>query len=45
MPNLTARENIDLVTEIADGPLDASGTLELVGLAKRQDQVSSRSAR
>jgi len=41
MPSLTARENVDLVTEIADDPLDASEALELVGLAKRQDHFPS----
>ncbi|MCI4644148.1 MAG: ABC transporter ATP-binding protein [Hyphomonadaceae bacterium] len=37
MPSLTARENVELVTEIASDPLDASEALGLVGLAKRQD--------
>ncbi len=35
MPGLTARENVELVTEIADDPLDASQALELVGLDSR----------
>jgi len=42
MPSLTARENVDLVTEIADDPMDASEALELVGLAKRQDHFPSQ---
>lgn len=37
MPSLTARENVELVTEIAGNPLDASEALALVGLDKRQD--------
>ena len=41
MPSLTARENVDLVTEIADNPLDAGEALDLVGLGKRQDHFPS----
>lgn len=41
MPSLTALENVDLVTEIADAPLDAREALELVGLGKRQDHFPS----
>jgi len=37
MPSLTARENVELVTEIADDPLDPVEALERVGLGKRQD--------
>jgi len=37
MPSLTARENVELVTEISDNPLDPSEALELVGLGHRQD--------
>jgi putative ABC transport system ATP-binding protein len=37
MPSLTARENVELVTEIADDPLDPGEALEQVGLGKRQD--------
>ena len=36
MPSLTARENVELVTEIADDPMDPGEALELVGLGKRQ---------
>ncbi|WP_417477113.1 ABC transporter ATP-binding protein [Maricaulis sp.] len=36
MPSLSARENVELVTEIADDPLDAGEALELVGLGARQ---------
>jgi putative ABC transport system ATP-binding protein len=35
IPSLTARENIALVTEISETPLDASEALELVGLTDR----------
>lgn len=37
MPSLTALENVELVTEIADDPLDADEALRLVGLDKRKD--------
>ncbi|PID60460.1 MAG: ABC transporter [Gammaproteobacteria bacterium] len=36
MPSLTARENVELVTEIAADPLDPAAALELVGLGERQ---------
>ncbi len=35
IPNLTARENVLLATEISDDPLDVDETLELVGLSHR----------
>jgi len=35
MPSLTAKENVELVTEIADDPMDAEHALELVGLTDR----------
>ena len=35
MPSLTAHENVELVTEIADDPLDPAEALALVGLGKR----------
>jgi ABC-type lipoprotein export system ATPase subunit len=34
MPSLTAKENIELVTEIATNPLDALAALDLVGFIK-----------
>lgn len=37
MPSLTAHENVELVTEISDHPMDAAEALELVGLHKRLD--------
>ena len=37
MPSLTARENVELVTEIAQNGLSAGEALELVGLEKRAD--------
>src|SRR5512147_2965409 len=37
IPSLTARENVELVGEIADNPLSAFEALELVGLADRMD--------
>ncbi len=35
IPSLTALENVSLVTEIADHPLDPTAALELVGLRER----------
>ena len=35
MPSLTAHENVELVTEIADDPLDPADALALVGLKER----------
>jgi putative ABC transport system ATP-binding protein len=37
MPSLTARENVELMTEIADAPMDAAAALALVGLGDRMD--------
>ncbi|MEM1231565.1 MAG: ABC transporter ATP-binding protein [Pseudomonadota bacterium] len=37
MPSLTARENVELVTEIAESPMPAEEALSLVGLADRAD--------
>lgn len=42
IPSLTARENVVLVTEIADSPLTAEQALELVGLADRMDHFPSQ---
>ena len=36
-PSLTARENVELITEIADNPMDPREALSLVGLAERVD--------
>ena len=35
IPSLTARENVELVTQIATNPLDAAAALDLVGLSER----------
>jgi putative ABC transport system ATP-binding protein len=37
MPSLTARENVELITEIADRPIDATEALIMVGLRDRMD--------
>ncbi len=42
MPSLTARENVELVTEIARDPLDADTALALVGLKERMDHFPSQ---
>lgn len=42
MPSLTARENVDLVTEIADSPISAEKALELVGLTDRIDHFPAQ---
>lgn len=36
MPSLTAEENVELVTEIADNPLDPAEALAMVGLQQRR---------
>ena len=42
MPSLTARENVELVTEISTDPMPASEALALVGLAERMDHFPSQ---
>lgn len=42
MPSLTARENVDLVTEIASHPIAAEKALDLVGLGNRMDHFPSQ---
>lgn len=42
IPSLTARENVMLVTEIADHPLDPAEMLRLVGLGERIDHFPSQ---
>jgi putative ABC transport system ATP-binding protein len=42
LPGLTARENVELVTEIADDPMDAADALGLVGLGERLDHFPAQ---
>ena len=42
IPSLTARENVNLVTEIARRPMPADTALELVGLAGRMDHFPAQ---
>jgi len=42
VPNLTARENVLVATEIAKNPLNVDETLELVGLGHRMDHFPSQ---
>jgi putative ABC transport system ATP-binding protein len=42
IPSLTARENVQLVTDIADYPMDADEALDLVGLAERLDHFPAQ---
>ncbi|HTM82065.1 ABC transporter ATP-binding protein [Asticcacaulis sp.] len=42
IPSLTARENVDLVREIADNPLSAADALALVGLTGRMDHFPAQ---
>ena len=42
IPSLTARENVELVTEIAEAPMDALDALELVGLAERTNHFPAQ---
>ena len=37
IPSLSARENVQLVTDLADHPMDAADALRLVGLGERLD--------
>jgi len=42
IPSLTARENVQLVTDIADDPLEADEALDLVGLGSRLDHFPAQ---
>jgi len=42
IPSLTARENVQLVTDIVPAPLPPAEALELVGLAARQDHFPAQ---
>lgn len=42
IPSLTARENVAIVTEIADNPMMPESALELVGLTDRLDHFPSQ---
>ena len=42
IPSLTVRENVELVTDIAEHPMPASEALALVGLAGRMDHFPSQ---
>ncbi|TWT85380.1 Macrolide export ATP-binding/permease protein MacB [Posidoniimonas polymericola] len=42
IPSLTARENVQLITEIADNPLDPAEALALVDLENRMDHFPSQ---
>ncbi|MBT8422337.1 MAG: ABC transporter ATP-binding protein [Gammaproteobacteria bacterium] len=42
MPSLTARENVALVTEIADDPMDPADALRVVGLGERLDHFPAQ---
>ena len=42
IPSLTVRENVELVTDIADHPMPAIEALGLVGLADRLDHFPSQ---
>jgi len=42
IPSLTARENVELVTEIARNPMPATEALQLVGLSERADHFPAQ---
>jgi len=42
VPSLTARENVELVTEISERPIDAAHALALVGLTGRLDHFPAQ---
>ncbi|MFA7604565.1 MAG: ABC transporter ATP-binding protein [Novosphingobium sp.] len=42
IPSLTAEENVRLVTDIAERPMDAAEALDMVGLAERRDHYPAQ---
>ena len=42
IPNLTARENVEMATQICRSPMDAGEALEMVGLTHRQENFPSQ---
>ena len=42
IPSLTARENVEIVTEIAERPMSAADALALVGLTERADHFPAQ---
>src|SRR5690606_8236064 len=42
IPSLTARENVELVTELSEHPMDAAQALDLVGLGERLDHFPAQ---
>ena len=42
IPSLTARENVDLVTEVSDDPMPSADALALMGLTERLDHFPSQ---
>ena len=42
VPNLTAKENVELATQICPGAMDAAEVLELVGLGDRLDNFPAQ---
>ena len=42
IPSLTARENVELVTDIAEDPMSPTDALDMVGLAERIDHFPSQ---
>ncbi|MFP6581710.1 MAG: ABC transporter ATP-binding protein [Candidatus Hydrogenedentota bacterium] len=42
MPNLTAKENVEMATEISDDPMESLEALELVGLSDRAGHFPSQ---
>jgi putative ABC transport system ATP-binding protein len=42
IPSLTARENVAIVTEIADNPMDPAAALAMVGLEQRLDHFPAQ---
>ena len=42
IPSLTARENVELITEIAEDPIDPAAALAMVGLQDRMDHFPAQ---
>lgn len=42
MPNLNSKQNLDLISELVDNPLDSEEALKLVGLSAKKDNYPSQ---
>ena len=42
MPNLTSRQNLDLIGELSDDPMDSAKALDIVGLSQKMNSYPSQ---